>query len=166
MTYTTPIMADIATKDLQGFTHSAISREFSRMLTLLGAAIEMERDTEEVDVFDIAFKNWLDAAEDGWQHVSAAMERILAQPPVRCEDTSLQHLAFLIQLVLGFEDRDDCAAFNQMIDYHGAIFRCKNRTPVGRRTNRMIETAIAHYRTLNTMIFRDELDNGDLLLSR
>lgn len=157
MTYETTITAADAAEEPQGFTHSPISRDFAALLIALRKAVQAEINTLEIDVFDTAFKGWIDAAENAWCVVANLAQKTLRHKPTRPEDDELRHVAALVGISTYLEHSENCVAYNLLVKDYSPIFHCSADTATGRRTGQMIIVAREWFRTLDRAVLgRDQ----------
>ncbi|MEX1234987.1 MAG: hypothetical protein WEB56_08385 [Roseovarius sp.] len=152
MTYQTGITPAGTTEEPQGFTHSPVSREFSRLLVALRTAVDAELDTLDIDVFDIAFKDWVAGAEHAWRVVAELVQKTMRHKPMRDEDDELRHVAALIGFSTYLEHSEDCHAYNLLVRDYSPIFPCGAETATGRHTGQMITIAREWFRTLDIAV--------------
>lgn len=131
------------------FTHTPISACFSRLLGALGHLIEAERDIEDVDVWDPAFRAWLTEAEEALTAVTTLLSAIRDHRVARQADLPLLRLAVITDAMLGAEEPEEFLAA-QCLLARADLFNCRTGTggAVGRRVDAMVETAQSRLREL------------------
>ena len=85
------------------FHPTPISAAFSDLLVALARHAEAERDIEDVDIWDPAFRTWLTDAEEAFTAVTTLISTIYDQEPARAEDTPLQRMTRFIDAMIGSE---------------------------------------------------------------
>lgn len=96
-----------ATEDLphqDSFTDTTMSTMFSRLLDALARHIQAERDIEDIDMWDLAYRDWLSDAEIAFTDVATLLSSIQRERPVRVGDLVLQDAVRLIDAMIGSEE--------------------------------------------------------------
>jgi len=149
MTYQPNITPAGATEEPQDFVHSQVSRDFSRLLVALRAAVKAEIDTLKIDAFTEEFKGLATDAESVWIDVIKIAEKTMRNQATRAEDDELRHVAALISISTYLDHSEDCKAYQLLVRDYSPIFPCSSATAVGRRTGQMIVIAREWFRTLD-----------------
>lgn len=82
--------------DLAAPLPSAFAQSFVELLSALDQHIDCERDLDDVDLFDPAYRNWLDDAEAAQLRLYDALARITGAPAVTPDDVLLRRMSLLI----------------------------------------------------------------------
>lgn len=123
------------------FHPTPISTAFSDLLVALAKHAEAERDIEDVDIWDPAFRNWLTDAENCHTAVTTLISSIHDQEPARAEDVALQRMTRFIDTMIGSEEPGTFRCFHKMMPAFQATIRCRGGSGAARRVNHMILTA-------------------------
>jgi len=138
MTYhptTTPLAA---AKDTHTYTPTPISKLFSTLLGALAVAIEAERDIEHVDVFDMAFSDWLKEAEAAWDQVTNIQYMLNKAPVSRTEDVPLKLLALLINMTMAAETPAELRVAQSLLQRNEPWLQCMDNTATAFRASSML----------------------------
>ena len=84
------------TKPTDHYTHTEISRRFSRLIGEISTYIEAERDIEDAASWDPAFLHWHRDAEAARSTVLSSIDHIRVSVAERREDLPLQRMALLL----------------------------------------------------------------------
>lgn len=152
MTYATAITAFATREEPQAFTHSPVSRDFSRLLIALRAAVNAEIDTLKIDAFTKEFKGLAANAESAWFDVINIAQTTMRSNAMRAEDDELRHVAALISISTYLAHSEDCKAYQLLVRDYSPIFPCSAETVTGRRTGQMIVIAREWFRTLDYVV--------------
>ena len=147
----TPIMARRADKPAPHFTHTPVSRAFAQLLGTMAVFIEAERDIEDVDVWDPAFRGWLTSAEDALASVTTLLHQIGDAQSQRASDRPLQHMACLYLDLMGSESGEEFCAIRATLPGRAPLLRCCGVDPVARRVRAMLRAAHARLDELATL---------------
>lgn len=126
------------------FTHTPISRAFSRLAGALGCYVEAERDIEHASWADPALADWTAEAEAARLDALEGMADVLELPIERPSDQPLRLTALLGRSMLQSTRPDEFTQLHGLFDRHADCFRCPGDDPVSRRVERMLVTARAH----------------------
>lgn len=129
-----------APKD-RGYTPSTISTAFSALLGALAQHVEAERDIEDVDIWNPAFRNWLTDAEEAHAKVARLLSDIRKMEILRAEDKPLMRMAMLLDHMACSEEPDAFWTFRPLLMQFDELFRCAGENPVAARVNRMLISA-------------------------
>lgn len=75
---------------------SAFAQSFIALLSDLDQHIECERDLDDVDLFDPAYRSWLDNAEAAQRRLYEALSSITGMGAVSAADVPLRRMSLLI----------------------------------------------------------------------
>ena len=140
-----------------GYCPTPISAAFSGLLTALARHAEAERDIEDVDVFDPAFRDWLTDAENTFTSVTTLISSIGRAEPARSEDLPLQRMTMLVDAMIGSEEPGTFARLHRLMPQFEAAFRSKQNNGVARRVNHMLLTACARMDELASLLSYEDL---------
>ncbi|WP_145111521.1 hypothetical protein [Cereibacter sediminicola] len=130
------------------FTHTPISRCFSRLLGTLGCCVEAERDIAHANWADPAFADWLTEAERTRVTTLAGMAEVLNLQIERISDLPLRLTALLGQAMLRSTHPNEFTQLYGLLDRHADCFCCPGSDPTSRRVDRMLSTAKARLHVL------------------
>lgn len=122
------------------FTPTTITTAFSRLLGALAVLIEAERDIEEVDVWDIAFRAWMTDAERAHETVTDLLRTIRDATPMRATDLPLMRMSAAIEMLMGAESSAESEQAQRLIHDQRFHVGVSDR-PQGRRIHALIATA-------------------------
>lgn len=132
--------AAVPTEDEINFTHSPISRAFSRLLIDLAAYIEAERDLADTgNSLDVAFSGWLREVEEAQERVTTLLCEIHQLEARRPEDRPLQRMCLVLDELLGSENPEEFDRLHRMLGWCEELFTCKGTNAVARRVTHMLE---------------------------
>lgn len=77
-------------------TPASLAHAFPELLSALDEHIECERDLDDVEIFDLAYRNWLDDAEAAQLHLYDTLARLTGMAPVTSDDAPLHRMSLLI----------------------------------------------------------------------
>ncbi|MBK4217946.1 hypothetical protein JJJ17_18615 [Paracoccus caeni] len=137
----TPIGVTEAASAAAHFTHTTISRAFSRFLGALASYIEAERDIEDVASFDPAFLDWHRDAETARDTVRARIDEIRAAVSTRAEDQPLKRMALLISALINSGSSAEFLSLQMSFKRHAKLFTCAGTDATARRVRQMLYTA-------------------------
>lgn len=145
------------------FSHTPISRNFSRLLGALAMHIEAERDIEDAAAFDPAFLDWHTDAEGARDRVLTLIANILEARPARREDIPLQRLARMTAHMVQSTDTDDFQRAHDFIHMRSEFFSCPGIGVIAHRVRQMLSTATARLHELASLAdYVDPIDMVDL----
>jgi len=150
MAVDTPIIAT-ASPEGERFTPTPISSAFSMLLVALARHIEADRDIENVDHWDPAFRQWLTAAEDALDAVMRLIHSIRREDPIRFEDRPLLRMTLLIDAMICSDDPREFMRLHHLLPRFEPLFRCPGETATTRRVDRMLVTARTRIDELATL---------------
>lgn len=75
---------------------ASISLAFPELLSALDQHIECERDLDDVEIFDPAYRSWLDDAEAAQLRLYDALAQVTGMAPVSADDAPLHRMSLLI----------------------------------------------------------------------
>lgn len=121
------------------FTHTPISIAFAALLDALSRHAIAERDIEGVDIWDIAFRDWLTEAEVVFTEMTTLLSRIRNTDLVRAEDLPPQRLAVVIDAMIGSEEPGTFQRLHAWLP--AALFHCPGVSPAARQARQMLAMA-------------------------
>lgn len=124
-----------------GYCPTPISTAFSCLLVALARHAEAERDIEDVDIWDPAFRNWLTDAEEAFTLVTTLITQIGNAEPARPHDVPLHRMAMFIDLMVGSEEPGEFQRLHQLVPRFQDAIRCTDGSASARRVNHMLLTA-------------------------
>jgi len=145
------------------FTPTPISSAFSMLLVALARHIEADRDIEDVDIWDPAFRPWLTAAEDALGEVMRLIHCIRGQEPIRLEDRPLLRMTLLIDAMIGSDDPGEFVRLHRLLPRFETLFRCSGATATARRVDRMLVTARTRIDELASLDTYDDAPTPELM---
>ncbi|WCR02256.1 hypothetical protein JHX88_15360 [Paracoccus saliphilus] len=117
---------------------SVISEMFPHLLDALMRHIQVERDLEDVDFWNIAFLNWRIEAEEAYTDVAALLSAIRHAALDRQEDLPLQRMACLIDSMIGSEEPDAFQRLHCRLPRFETLFRSRGYGTGSKRVERML----------------------------
>jgi hypothetical protein len=129
------------TKPSAHFTHTSISRRFSRMIGEISGYIEAERDIEDAASWDPAFLHWHRDAEAARGSVLSSIDHIRVSVPERREDLPLQRMALLLFALIESATSSEFLRLAVCLERHDGLFSCPGTGPVTRRVGAMLTAA-------------------------
>lgn len=123
------------------FTHTEISRTFSRLIGAASTYIEAERDIEDAASLDPAFLHWHRDAEVARGAVLSTIDHIRVSVPMRREDQPLKRMATLLFALIESESSSEFLRLGALVDSHEQLFSCPGTGPVARRVGAMLTAA-------------------------
>ena len=129
------------TKPSAYFTHTLISRRFSRLIGEISGYIEAERDIEDAASWDPAFLHWHRDAEAARGSVLSSIDHIRASAAVRSEDLPLKRMALLMFALIESGSSSEFLRLASFLDSHEDILSCSGTSPVARRVCQMLTAA-------------------------
>lgn len=129
------------TTPLAHFTHTEISRTFSRLIGSVSGYIEAERDIEHAASWDPAFLHWHRDAEVARTQVLSSIDHIRVSAAVRPEDLPLKRMALLLFALIETESSSEFLRLAACLDRHADLFSCLGSGPVARRVGAMLTAA-------------------------
>ena len=129
------------TKPSAYFTHTLISRRFSRLIGEISGYIEAERDIEDAASWDPAFLHWHRDAEAARGSVFSSIDHIRVSLPERREDLPLKRMALLLFALIESASSSEFLRLAACLDRHEGLFACPGTDPVGRRISAMLTAA-------------------------
>ena len=150
------------TKPSAHFTHTEISRTFSRLIGLVSGYIEAERDIEDAASWDPAFLHWHRDAEVARSAVLSSIDHIRVSAAVRPEDLPLKRMATLLYALIESDSSSEFLCLEALLDSHEQFFSCPGTGPVARRVGAMLTAArmqVADLASLSALV--DPLEVAD-----
>lgn len=141
------------------FTHTEISRTFSRLIGSVSGYIEAERDIEDAASWDPAFLDWHRDAEVARGAVLSFIDHIRVSAAVRFEDLPLKRMALLMFALIESGSSSEFLRLTSFLDSHEDILSCPGTSPVARRVDQMLTAArmqVADLASLSALV--DPLD--------
>lgn len=123
------------------FTHTEISRTFSRLIGSVSGYIEAERDIEDAASWDPAFLDWHRDAEGARSAVLSSIDHIRVSAAVRPEDLPLKRMALLLFALIETESSSEFLRLAACLDRHADLFCCLGTGLVARRVTQMLTAA-------------------------
>lgn len=133
------------------FTPTSISAQFSELLGALARHIEAERDVQDVDIWDVAFRSWLTEAEDCYDRVTTLIAAIRHAPLARRADLPLQRMATLLDAMIGSEEPGAFQRIYRMLPEAMSLLHCPGNDAVAHRMRQMIASAFARLDEMATL---------------
>ncbi|SNR67573.1 hypothetical protein EYF88_15915 [Paracoccus sediminis] len=129
------------TKPSAHFTHTEISRTFSRLIGAVSTYIEAERDIEDAASWHPAFLHWHRDAETARTQVLTPIDRIRSSAVVRLEDLPLKRMALLLFALIESGSSSEFLRLAACLDQPDGLFDCPGTDPVARRVEAMLTAA-------------------------
>ena len=130
------------------FSHSNISRAFTRLNAAIAHYIECERDLENADCFDPAFQSWTSDAERARAQVLDLAGVITTAPVTRREDQPLKRSAMLTRALVECASGAAFTSLHRLLDNYAHLFACLGGGAVAARVQQMLETCHGHMEAL------------------
>lgn len=124
-----------------GYYPTPVSTAFSQLLVALAQHAEAERDIEDVDTWDPAFRAWLTDAEDAFTRVSTLITAIGNAEPIHATDVPLQRMASYVDAMIGSEEPGTFRRLHVLMPRVQAAIHCTEGSASARRVNHMLLTA-------------------------
>ena len=141
------------------YSHSAISRDFSRFLGAMAAHIEAERDIEMVNSFDPAVMAWHRDAEVARGNVIGLINAIQGAEITRVEDIPLKRMAMLTLVMIESDNTFGFQRSFSFLETHSDYFACAGTSVIARRVQQMLRTARDRLKDLHDLTtYVDPLD--------
>lgn len=129
------------TKPSAHFTHTEISRRFSRLIGEMSTYIEAERDIEDAASWDPAFLQWHCDAEAARNTVLSSIDHIRVSVPERRADLPLKRMALLLYALIESVSSSEFLRLAACLERHDGLFSCPGIGPVARRIGAMLTAA-------------------------
>ena len=152
------------TKPSAHFTHTEISRTFSRLIGLVSGYIEAERDIEDAASWHPAFLHWHRDAETARTQVLTQIDHIRAFVAVRREDLPLKRMALLLFALIESDSSSEFLRLTACLDREDGLFDCPGTDPVARRVGAMLTAArmqVADLASLSALVDPLEIATAD-----
>ena len=124
-----------------GYCPTPISTAFSCLLVALVRHAEAERDIEDVDIWDTAFRTWLTDAEEAFTLVTTLITQIANAEPARPHDVPLQRMTLFIDMMIGSEEPGEFQRLHQLAARFQDAILCTDGSASARRVNQMLAVA-------------------------
>lgn len=132
-----------------------VARAFAALPCALARHIETEREVEDVDIWDLAFRDWLTDAEHAYTDVTTHLFNITAAEVVCEDDKPLVRMAMLIDALVGSEDPDTFGHLYRLLPQFEDLFQCHGQGPAARHRDNMLEAARRHIDTMASLLTYD-----------
>tara|TARA_R110000850_G_scaffold113041_2_gene227548 strand:+ start:5960 stop:6469 length:510 start_codon:yes stop_codon:yes gene_type:complete len=132
-----------------------LATEFSALLPALARHIEAEREIEDVDIWDPAFRSWLTDAEHAFTLVTTQLSAISAAELTCADDKALKRMSMLIDTMVGSEDPDTFMQLYGLLPRFEHLFYCSGTGFAVRHRNVMLRQARAYIDTMATLLTYD-----------
>ncbi|VDS10798.1 hypothetical protein PARHAE_04017 [Paracoccus haematequi] len=146
------------------FTHTEISRSFSRLIGSVSGYIEAERDIEHAASWDPAFLHWHRDAEVARTQVLSTIDHIRVAVPVRPEDLPLKRMALLLFALIESGSSSEFLRLAACLERSDGRFACPGSGPVARRVGAMLTAArmqVADLASLTALVDPLEIATAD-----
>lgn len=100
MTNTSPVSSIASSLSLDGLFLSSISLAFENLLPTIDHYLACERDLDDIDPFDPAYRSWLDDVEAAQMRLYESLALITGLASECAEDVPLQRMSFLIATLM------------------------------------------------------------------
>lgn len=134
---------------------TAVAMAFSALMTALPLHIEAEREIEDVNVFDPAFRSWLTDAEAVFTDVTNLFTAIATADVARAEDRPLKRMSMLLDAMVGSETPGTFQHYRELLPRFEHLFRCTGSGPVALQYDAMLVAAFAHIETMAMLLTYD-----------
>lgn len=142
------------------FSHSIISRAFTRLNASIALYIECERDLEHANCFDPAFHHWTADAERARARVLNLAEVITTASVARREDLPLKRSAMLTRALVECSNETTFTSLHRLLGSHAHLFACCQPGAIALRAQQMLETHQAHIDALAELGEFNDLAEG------
>lgn len=142
-------------KDTTDCAPTAVAMAFSALMMALPLHIEAEREIEDVNVFDLAFRNWLTDAEAVFTDVTSLFSTIAIADVARAEDRPLKRMSMLLDAMVGSETPGTFQHYCALLPRFEHLFRCSGSGPVARQCDGMLVMAFTHIETMSMLLTYD-----------
>ncbi|MCX7568067.1 hypothetical protein OS189_17125 [Sulfitobacter sp. F26169L] len=132
-----------------------VARAFAALPCALARHIETEREIEDVDIWDLAFRDWLTDAEHAYADVTTHLFNITAAEVVCEDDKPLVRMAMLIDALVGSEDPDTFEHLYRLLPQFEDLFQCHGQGPAARHRDNMLCAVRRHIDTMASLLTYD-----------
>lgn len=132
-----------------------IASAFAALLPALARHIEAEREIEEVDIWDPAFRAWLTDAEVAFTDVTTHLSTIASLELTCIDDRPIKRMAMLLDALIGSEYPDTFMHLFGLLPRFERLFQCSGSGPAVRHGNVMLGEARAHIDAMATLLTYD-----------
>ncbi len=151
-THITPFLAHKAEHPIYP---TAIAIEFAALLPALARHIEAEREIENVDIWDPAFRSWLTDAEHALKDVTTHLSTIASTDLTCVDDRPLKRMSMLIDAMIRSEEPHTFMHLYGLLPRFEHLFYCDGTSSAIRHCNAMIGQARAHIDTMANLLTYD-----------
>ncbi|WPZ29177.1 hypothetical protein T8A63_16350 [Sulfitobacter sp. OXR-159] len=155
MTDQTLITPFLAHKADHSHYPTPLATEFAALLPALARHIEAEREIEDVDIWDPAFRSWLTDAEHAFTDVTTHLSTIASIDLTCSDDKPLKRMSMLIDAMIGSEEPQTFMQFYRLLPRFEHLFYCDGTSLAIRHRNVMLRTARAHIDTMANLLTYD-----------
>lgn len=121
MKNTSPVSSIALLLSLDGLFLSSISLAFENLLPTIDHYLACERDLDDIDPFDPAYRSWLDDVEAAQMGLYESLALIIGLASECAEDVPLQRMSFLIATLIREESPK---AFDQYFELENSFIGC------------------------------------------
>ncbi|WP_299416220.1 hypothetical protein [uncultured Sulfitobacter sp.] len=132
-----------------------IASAFAALLPALARHIEAEREIEEVDIWDPAFRAWLTDAEVAFTDVTTHLSTIASLELTCAHDKPLKRMSLLVNSLIRSEEPDNFMFIYGLRPHFEDLFQCEGSGPAVRDRNVMLGQALAHIDAMATLLTYD-----------
>lgn len=160
MTNTSPVSSTASLLSLDGLFLSSVSLAFEYLLSAIDHHLACQRDLDDVDPFDPAYRIWLDDAEAAHMRLYESLAFITGLLSECAEDVPLQRMSLLIATLIREESPK---AFRRYLELENSFVGCMD-VPGGSRNAKharhMLAAARAKIRAMAGLsIYHQENDS-------
>jgi len=134
---------------------TSLTNAFAALLPALARHIEAEREIEEVDIWNPAFRAWLTGAEEAFTDVTTHLSTIASLELACDHDKPLKRMSLLITNLIGSEEPDTFVYLYSLRPHFEDMFQCEGSGPAVRHRNVMLGQALAHIDAMATLLTYD-----------
>lgn len=135
---------------------TTIAAAFSALMTALPLHIAAEREIEDVDIWNPAFRHWLTDAEAAFTVVTGLLWGISAAAIERAEDKPLQRMSMLLDRMVGSEEPGAFRHYHALLLRFAPLFRCGGHGVIARHCDAMLVAAFTHIETMSDLLTYDD----------
>ncbi|MFP7675520.1 hypothetical protein ACG74X_19410 [Marivita sp. S0852] len=132
-----------------------LASAFAALLPALDSHIEAERDIEDVDIWNPAFRAWLTDAEVAFEAVTTNLFTVLATDVIAEDDKPLKRMAMLIEAMIGSEEPEMYMHLYGLLPRFEHLFHCNGSGPAAQERTLMLTQARSQIDTMATLLTYD-----------
>ncbi|MCX7567741.1 hypothetical protein OS189_15455 [Sulfitobacter sp. F26169L] len=141
---------------------TSLANAFAALLPALARHIEAEREIEEVDIWNPAFRAWLTDAEEAFADVTTHLSTIASLELTCDHDKPLKRMSLLLTNLIGSEEPDTFVYLYSLRPHFEDLFQCEGSSPAVRHRNVMLGQALAHIDAMATLLTYDGYDEVEV----